>query len=71
MEWIAENIGSLLVGLGLLAVIALIIFSLVRNRRKGIAVGCGCGCSGCDKASTCSSLTLNEDGSSTSREQTR
>lgn len=44
MTWLAENIMSVV----LLAVVALIVFFIVRSKiRAKKSGGCGCGCSGC------------------------
>ena len=50
MAWLAEHWGDLTVAGILLAVVALIVFRMVRNRRAG---GCGCGCSGCGARDLC------------------
>lgn len=46
MGFIAQNIGTIIVGLILLAVVALIVRKLVRDKRSGKG-GCGCGCENC------------------------
>lgn len=38
--------GNIIVGVILVVLIALAIYSYVKNIKKG---GCGCGCSGCNK----------------------
>ena len=44
MEWVVENIGTLGVGLCVVAVVALAIFVLVKDRRsRGSCLGCACG----------------------------
>ncbi|MDR2356713.1 MAG: FeoB-associated Cys-rich membrane protein [Oscillospiraceae bacterium] len=48
LSFFVENIGTILTGIVLLGVVALIVRKIVRDRRKN--VGCGCGCSGCDGA---------------------
>ena len=50
MDWIIENIGTLIIGLVVALVIALIIVKLVRDKRKGKNLGCDCGCDGCSTA---------------------
>ncbi|WP_294490155.1 FeoB-associated Cys-rich membrane protein [uncultured Ruminococcus sp.] len=48
MTWLAENIMSVV----LLAVLALIVFFIVRSKiRAKKSGGCGCGCSGCSGCS--------------------
>ena len=48
MGFIAQNIGTIIVGLILLVIVVLIVFSrkLVRDKRSGKG-GCGCGCESC------------------------
>ena len=44
-------LGTVLVSLVLLALVAAIIFSLVRGRKKGSpCASCGCGCASCGKS---------------------
>ena len=50
MEWLAGHWGDLLVVGILLAVVALIVVRMVRDRGAG---GCGCGCSGCPHRNGC------------------
>lgn len=45
MAWLTENIGSIVVLAALLAVAALIVFGIIRSRKKG-KPSCGCGCDG-------------------------
>ena len=44
MGFIAQNIGTIIVGLILLAIVALIVRKLVRDKRSGKG---GCGCESC------------------------
>lgn len=50
--WIAENIGTILVSAVLVAIVALIVRSLVKNKKKGKS-SCGCNCAHCAMAGTC------------------
>ena len=50
--WIAVNLPTILICLGLAAAVAAIIISLVRNRKKGRSA-CGCGCQGCAMSGSC------------------
>ena len=52
MNWLAENWGSLVIGLVLLAVVAAIVVHLIRQKRSG-GGGCGCGCSDCPSKGIC------------------
>jgi hypothetical protein len=46
MRFIQANIGTIIVGTIVFALLALALVRLIRNARKGKA-GCGCGCPGC------------------------
>ncbi len=50
--WLAQNIGTVLVCAVLIAVFALLIRSLVRDKKKGKSSCCG-GCAGCAMAGQC------------------
>lgn len=50
--FISENIGSLLVILGILLIVTLIVLANVRKKRSGRPT-CGCGCKSCPMASKC------------------
>ena len=52
MEWIAANLGTIVVGLVLLIIVGLIVFKLVRDKKKGKS-NCGCGCSNCAMKGSC------------------
>ena len=52
MGWIMANIGTIIVGLVLVCIIALIIIKLVNDRKKGIR-SCGGSCAGCAMKGTC------------------
>ena len=52
LSWIGANIGSILICLVLLAVVALILRSLLRQKKQGES-SCGCGCSNCPMSSEC------------------
>ena len=52
--WISENIATIMICAVLLAVVAAIIVSMVKNRKKGKA-SCGCGCADCPMAGACPS----------------
>lgn len=45
MNWLSDNWGNLVVGFILLAIVAAVVWSLVRKKGEG---GCGCAsCGGC------------------------
>ena len=41
--WIAENIGTILITLALIALVALIVKTMAKDRKKG-KTSCGCNC---------------------------
>ena len=44
MEWFIANLPTILTGVGLAVIVALIVWSKAKERKRG---GCGCGCPGC------------------------
>ena len=52
MQWIADNIGSIVVCLGVCALLGLLICSLIKRKKQGKG-GCGCGCEGCAMRGAC------------------
>ena len=50
--WIAENIGTILICLGLITVVTAIIVKLIRDHKKGKS-SCGCNCAHCAMAGSC------------------
>lgn len=52
LAWIAENLATILICLGLLLTVALILLHLIKGRKKG-KPSCGCGCAHCTMAGTC------------------
>lgn len=54
LEWISENIGTIIICTVLVAAVAAIIISMVRNKKKG-KTSCGCGCSKCPMSGSCHS----------------
>lgn len=52
MTWFTENLGTILITLLLVAAVAGIIVSLVRQRKKG-GSSCGCGCATCAMKGAC------------------
>ena len=52
IQWLLDNSGTIIVGAAVLAVIALAVRALLRDRKQG-RKNCGCGCSGCPMAGTC------------------
>ena len=60
-DWLIANIGSILVGAVVVAVVALIIAMMVRNKKKGKSSGCGCGCESCAMAGKCHSAKSDQE----------
>ncbi len=50
--WLQNNLSTLIVGVVLLAIVALVCLSMVRNKRKGKS-SCGCGCKDCALSGKC------------------
>ncbi len=46
---------TILIILGLAAVVFLAVRSILRDKKKGASCGCGCGCSSCPMAGKCRS----------------
>lgn len=55
MDWIINNISTILVSLVLLALVALVIRKMVKDRKKGVT-SCGSSCSGCAMSGSCKEL---------------
>lgn len=58
LTWIMENMATIIISLGLIAVVAAVIAGMIRSKKKGKTT-CGCGCSSCPAGSCCS---LNSGG---------
>ena len=54
LHWIGANLGSILICLVLIAIVALIIRHLVRQKKQGKS-SCGCGCANCAMHGSCHS----------------
>ena len=54
LTWLSENIATIMICVALIAVVAAIIVSMVKNRRKGKS-SCGCGCADCPMSGSCHS----------------
>lgn len=54
MEFLKENLGTIVVALAVAGIIAAVIISMRKNKKKGkSACGCGCGCEGCASKGMC------------------
>lgn len=54
LEFLSENIGTIIVLLILLAVVAAIIAGQIKNKKQGRS-SCGCGCKDCPNSGMCHS----------------
>ena len=52
LQWICENIGTIAVGLVLLAVVILIVRIMMRDKKQGKS-SCGGNCAGCAACGSC------------------
>ena len=52
LAWLSKNIATIIICLVLAVIVALIIFSLVKNKKKGKS-SCGCNCAHCAMAGQC------------------
>jgi len=46
-DWILKNLGTIVIGLAVTGIVAVIVAKIVRDKRKGKCTGCNCGCSEC------------------------
>ena len=52
LDWITENLSTIVVSLILVLIVAVIIRKLVRDKKKGKS-SCGCNCAHCAMAESC------------------
>ena len=52
LNWITQNLSSILIALGILLICLAIVLKMIRDKKKGKS-GCGCGCSGCAMSGMC------------------
>ena len=52
LDWITENLSTIVVSLILVLIVAIIIRKLVRDKKKGKS-SCGCNCAHCAMAESC------------------
>lgn len=52
MIWVMENFSTIIICAVLIAVVAVIIINMVKNKKRD-KFSCGCGCSCCSKDSIC------------------
>ncbi len=52
LQWLTENLATVLVSAALLGILGLVIFIMLRNKKQG-KKSCGCGCKGCAFSESC------------------
>ena len=52
LTWIMENMATIIISAVLIIMVAAVIASMVRSKRRGKS-SCGCGCAGCAMNGTC------------------
>ncbi len=52
MQWIHQNLATILICLGLVVLVGAIIASMIRDKKQG-KNSCGCNCSGCAMGEFC------------------
>ena len=50
--WLSQNIGTIIVGAVVVAIVGLIVWRMVANKRAGKS-SCGCGCESCAMKDKC------------------
>ena len=54
LAWLADNLGTIIISLILIAVVSLIIVRMIEDRKSGKSNGsCGCGCEHCAMHGKC------------------
>lgn len=54
MTWLSQNIGTVIICAVLIAIVAAIIASMIRKKRKGQSMVCNCGsCASCPMSGSC------------------
>ncbi len=52
MNWFAENLGTVVVAVVLIAVVVFVTRKMIRDKNEGRS-SCGCGCASCPMAGSC------------------
>ena len=52
LSWLTDNIATIIICAELIAVVAAIVVSMVKNKKKGKS-SCGCGCADCPMSGSC------------------
>lgn len=64
--WIAANIVSILIALGLALIVTAIVVKMIRDKKRGKS-SCGCGCAGCAFSGSCHSAAGKNDAADRSK----
>lgn len=59
MEFLINNLGTILIAAAVIAILAAVIVNMVRKKKRGES-SCGCGCSGCAMANVCHGAKENK-----------
>ena len=51
-EWLAKNIGTIVISLILIGVVTLIVAGFIKKKKQGKS-SCGCGCDHCAMSGSC------------------
>jgi len=52
-KWIAENWLTLVLVIAICGIVAAVIASMVKKKKRGGSIGCGCGCASCPMSGAC------------------
>ena len=52
LHWIGANLGTIIISIGLIGVVVVIIWSLIRQKKQGKS-SCGCNCAHCAMHGSC------------------
>ncbi|MBP5168647.1 MAG: FeoB-associated Cys-rich membrane protein [Oscillospiraceae bacterium] len=52
MQWIFANLGTIIICMILVAVVLIILYNMIKNKRKGKSP-CGCNCGSCPAGGMC------------------
>ena len=70
LAWLSKNIATIIICLVLAVIVALIIFSLVKNKKKGKS-SCGCNCAHCAMAGSPATARISKRAKSTADKHNR
>ena len=60
VEWLEANIGTIIVSIILVIIIFLVVYGMIKNKKKGKTT-CGCGCANCAMSASCHKQPSKED----------